>query len=215
MDGGGEAGGTSDGDNEVSTGPRASKHPDQHGQPDIFIVESRIMDGGRKAGGTSSGDDEVSLGPERPEHPDTLNSLVNLASIYRNRRRWTGAEKVEVQVMKTRKSVLGEYYFYSGPHMAWPARHQHTEVSSQYWVRIFKHLDHHRQPAIYILWSATMDGDAKAGGASNVRASFHPDQHHQPGVLCQNRVQQTETEKLEVRVMDTRTSVLGRSIQTP
>ena len=42
------------------------------------------------------------------EHPDTLTSIANLATTYRNQRRWTEAEKMEVQVMETTKRVLGE-----------------------------------------------------------------------------------------------------------
>jgi hypothetical protein len=33
--------------------------------------------------------------------------MVNLASTYRNKGRWDKAEELEVQVMETRKSVLG------------------------------------------------------------------------------------------------------------
>ncbi|KAH0544448.1 hypothetical protein GP486_008515 [Trichoglossum hirsutum] len=34
--------------------------------------------------------------------------MANLASTYRNQGRWKEAEELEVQVMKTRKRVLGE-----------------------------------------------------------------------------------------------------------
>ena len=34
--------------------------------------------------------------------------MANLASMYRNQGRWKEAEKLEVQVMETRKRVLGE-----------------------------------------------------------------------------------------------------------
>jgi hypothetical protein len=42
------------------------------------------------------------------EHPDTLNSLGNLASTCRNEGRWKEAEDLEVQVMETRKRILGQ-----------------------------------------------------------------------------------------------------------
>ncbi|KAF1346346.1 kinesin light chain 3 [Lizonia empirigonia] len=42
------------------------------------------------------------------EHPDTLTSMANLAATYRNQGRWNEAEKLEVQVMETRKRVLGD-----------------------------------------------------------------------------------------------------------
>ncbi len=37
----------------------------------------------------------------------TLTSISNLASIYRSQGRWEEAEKLEVQVMETRKTKLG------------------------------------------------------------------------------------------------------------
>jgi hypothetical protein len=40
------------------------------------------------------------------EHPETLTSIANLAPTYRNQGRWEEAEKLEVQVMETRKRVL-------------------------------------------------------------------------------------------------------------
>ncbi|KAE8371536.1 hypothetical protein BDV26DRAFT_125608 [Aspergillus bertholletiae] len=43
----------------------------------------------------------------RPEHPNTLTSMANLASTYWNQGRWKEAEELEVQVMETRKQVLG------------------------------------------------------------------------------------------------------------
>jgi len=41
------------------------------------------------------------------EHPDTLTSMVNLVSTYRNQGRWKETEELDVQVMETRKRVLG------------------------------------------------------------------------------------------------------------
>ncbi|KAJ5111451.1 hypothetical protein N7532_001986 [Penicillium argentinense] len=38
---------------------------------------------------------------------DTLTSICNLASTYRNQVQWEEAEKLEVQVMETRKTKLG------------------------------------------------------------------------------------------------------------
>lgn len=42
-----------------------------------------------------------------PEHPDTLTSIVNLAATYKNQRKWKEAEELQVQLMETRKKVLG------------------------------------------------------------------------------------------------------------
>ena len=42
------------------------------------------------------------------EHEERLAAMSSLASSYRNQGRWTEAEKLEVQVMETRKRVLGE-----------------------------------------------------------------------------------------------------------
>ncbi|KAE8394391.1 hypothetical protein BDV23DRAFT_169693 [Aspergillus alliaceus] len=50
------------------------------------------------------------------EHPSTLASMARLASAYRNQGRLNEAEKLNVQVMETRKTVLG-------------AEHPHTLIS--------------------------------------------------------------------------------------
>ena len=42
------------------------------------------------------------------KHPDTLSSMANLAATYRNQGRWKEAEELNVEVMKTMKSVLGD-----------------------------------------------------------------------------------------------------------
>ncbi|OCK77245.1 hypothetical protein K432DRAFT_461200 [Lepidopterella palustris CBS 459.81] len=42
------------------------------------------------------------------EHPRTLTSIANLALMYSNQGRWKEAEDLEVEVMETRKRVLGE-----------------------------------------------------------------------------------------------------------
>ena len=85
-------------------GAGASRHADQHGQPGVDVLESRPVGGGREAGGAGDGDEQEVLGEE---HPDTLTSMANLASTYRNQGRWKEAEKLEVQVMETRKTKLG------------------------------------------------------------------------------------------------------------
>jgi tetratricopeptide repeat protein len=41
------------------------------------------------------------------DHPSTLTSMANLASTYRHQGRWEEAEKLEIQVMETRKTKLG------------------------------------------------------------------------------------------------------------
>ncbi len=61
MDGGGRAGGASDGNKKESAGSRASRHADQHGQPGINTMESRTVDGGGKAGGASNGNEFKSV----------------------------------------------------------------------------------------------------------------------------------------------------------
>ena len=42
------------------------------------------------------------------EHPDLQSSMANLASTYRNQRRWKEAEELRVEVMETAKRVLDE-----------------------------------------------------------------------------------------------------------
>lgn len=44
----------------------------------------------------------------REEHPDTLGSQANLALICLNQVWWKEAEELGVQVMQTRKRVLGD-----------------------------------------------------------------------------------------------------------
>jgi hypothetical protein len=52
---------------------------------------------------------EQGIGPDcGAEHPSTLTGMANLASTYRNQGRWKEAEELDVQVMETRKRVLGE-----------------------------------------------------------------------------------------------------------
>ncbi|KAB8235186.1 uncharacterized protein BDW43DRAFT_299123 [Aspergillus alliaceus] len=41
-----------------------------------------------------------------PEHPNTLTSMANLASTFLNQGRWNEAEKLELEVLETRKAVL-------------------------------------------------------------------------------------------------------------
>lgn len=41
------------------------------------------------------------------DHPSTLTGMTNLASTYRNQGRREEAEKLELQVMETRKTKLG------------------------------------------------------------------------------------------------------------
>jgi hypothetical protein len=62
----GKAGGASDGDIQDSTGPRASRRPDQHGYSGIYIPDGRR----RKAGGAGNGDIQDITGPKASRHPD-------------------------------------------------------------------------------------------------------------------------------------------------
>lgn len=41
----------------------------------------------------------------RAEHLDMRTSMANLASMYRNQRRWKEAEELQAQVMETRMRV--------------------------------------------------------------------------------------------------------------
>jgi hypothetical protein len=68
MGGGEKAGSASDGDKKDSTGTRASFYPDQHGQPGIYMPESRAMGGSGKAGSASNGDKEDSVGNRPSRH---------------------------------------------------------------------------------------------------------------------------------------------------
>jgi putative hemolysin len=101
----GEDGSGGDGDKPEDAGSRASGHADQHGQPGFEVPESRTMD--RRGEDGSGGDGDKSDGA-REEHPSTLTSMANLASTYWNQGRWSDAKKIFVQVMETRRRVLGE-----------------------------------------------------------------------------------------------------------
>ena len=41
------------------------------------------------------------------DHPDTLTTMANLASTYRNQRRWDEAEKLQMDMMNAYKIKLG------------------------------------------------------------------------------------------------------------
>ena len=64
------------------------------------------MDRGGADGSTGDGDD--SEGVLREEHPSTLSSIANLASTYWSQGRWKKAEEIEVQVIETRRRILGK-----------------------------------------------------------------------------------------------------------
>ena len=42
------------------------------------------------------------------DHPDALSSMINLASVYRNKGRWAEAEALEVRVLEKRRQILSE-----------------------------------------------------------------------------------------------------------
>ena len=48
------------------------------------------------------------------EHPDTVNSIRNLVSIYQDQGRWKEAEKLEMEMVEMRQSVLGEEHCQKG-----------------------------------------------------------------------------------------------------
>lgn len=54
-------------------------------------------------------------------HNEVINSIVMLATAYRLKGRWNEAEQLEVQVMETRKSKLGEDYPNTLSSMAQPS----------------------------------------------------------------------------------------------
>jgi len=58
----------------------------------------------RKIGAAGDGESYDSAG----RGTSTLTSMANLASTYRNLGQWEEAEELEVQVMETRRRVLGE-----------------------------------------------------------------------------------------------------------
>ena len=62
------------------------------------------MEGGRRAGGAGH---EVQKRVLDQEHPDIPTSMANLASTYRDQWRWREVEELEVQVVETRKGLLG------------------------------------------------------------------------------------------------------------
>src|SRR5437588_738312 len=57
------------------------------------------------------------------EHPDTLTSMANLASTYRNQRRWKEAEELEVQVVETKRQTVYSKFGKCQSHAARPRNH--------------------------------------------------------------------------------------------
>jgi Tetratricopeptide repeat len=102
MDGGKKAASASGRDKKASAGIILSRNPEQHGLAGIYIPESGAMNRSGKSSGESDEDRKDSTGA-RP----TLSSIGSLASTYRNQGRWAEAEKLEMQVMGTSKTVLG------------------------------------------------------------------------------------------------------------
>jgi Tetratricopeptide repeat len=72
----------------------------------VYIPESGAMDGGGKIERASVRGKKLktALGPECS---DTLISTGSLASTFWKQGQWTEAEKLEVQVLEMRKTVLG------------------------------------------------------------------------------------------------------------
>jgi Tetratricopeptide repeat len=81
------------------------RHANKHKQPGVDVLESRTVEGGGGAADAGNGDESKGAGTGTP---DTLTSIGNLASTYWNQGRWKEAEELEVQVMETRKRVLGQ-----------------------------------------------------------------------------------------------------------
>jgi hypothetical protein len=69
------AGGAGDGGKKESTGTRASRHPDQHGQPSISVQEPEAMDGGGKAERAGGGDIQDGTETRAPFHTDQHGQL--------------------------------------------------------------------------------------------------------------------------------------------
>jgi Tetratricopeptide repeat len=115
-----------------------------------------------------------------PEHPDTLTSMGNLASTYRDQVRWTEAERLDVQVIETSKTVLGPEHPFtlnSMANLASTFRNQArwTEagelnmqvMETRKTILGPEHPDTLTQPGVYFLESGTMDRGGKARGASD------------------------------------------------
>jgi hypothetical protein len=103
---GGKSGGASDGDNEVSTGPRAPLYPDQHGQPGIHILGSRAMGGGGEAGGTVQVL-EIGKSVLGPVHPDTLNNMASLSHTWKQQGRESDALAMLEACIQLQNQQLG------------------------------------------------------------------------------------------------------------
>lgn len=83
---------------------RASCHIDEYGRLGVSDEQSGQLRGG---GGDASAGARAEGDGAGQEHPATLTSMNNLALTYWNQRRCEEAENLEIQVMETRKTVLG------------------------------------------------------------------------------------------------------------
>ena len=89
-------------------------------------------------------------------------SMINLALTYRNQGRWTEAEELEVQVMETRKRVLGAEHPDTLISMANLAS---TQWNQGRWTEAEKLEVQVMETSSRV--SRTVDGGGRAGGASN------------------------------------------------
>ena len=114
---------------------------------------------------------------------DQLTSMANLASTFGNQGRWKAAEELFVQVMATRKKVLGAEHpstLTSMANLASTYRNQgRWKEAEELEVRVMatrkkvlgaehpSHADQHGQPGVDVPESRSMEGGRRARGASD------------------------------------------------
>ncbi|EED12703.1 kinesin light chain, putative [Talaromyces stipitatus ATCC 10500] len=128
---------------------------------------------------------------QEAEHTSTLTSMANLASTYRNQGRWKEAEKLEVQVMETSKTVLG-------------AEHPSTLTGMANLASTYRNQGR---------WNEAEKLEVQVMETSKtVLGAEHPDTLTGMANLAStfwNQGRWNEAEKLDVQVMETSKTVLG------
>ncbi|KAI1827762.1 hypothetical protein F4861DRAFT_287006 [Xylaria intraflava] len=126
-----------------------------------------------------------------PEHPLTLASLANIASTYRNRKRWAEAESLEVKLLDARKRALGP-------------SHPDTLTSMSNLASMYKKQGRGEQAES--LFSQVVEARKKSLGPD------HPDtltSMANLGSVYRNQGRLKEAESLFTKVLDGRKAVLG------
>ncbi|KAF5857543.1 hypothetical protein ETB97_005646 [Aspergillus alliaceus] len=136
-----------------------------------------------------------------PEHPNTLTSMANLASTFWNQGRWNEAEKLELEVLETRKAVLG-------------AEHPDTLTSMANLAATYPDQGRWNEAEkLFGRWSEAEKLEMQVMETSEtVLGAEHPSTLRSIMNLAgtyRNQGRWNEAEKLEVQVMEISKTVLG------